>query len=98
VWLFPGRNPINPVTQRQGNGAVIAEKTLPGITFADLEYGSDEIGECNHYRSYTKGVLGGQFWTSAACRMVVRNMGPAFEPGDLSCDHVQCAHWSDLLT
>jgi hypothetical protein len=43
-------------------------------------------GECDQYRSYTKGVLepgldfGEQFWTSAACRMVVRNVGPVLEP------------------
>jgi integrase/recombinase XerD len=32
VWLFPGQNPINPVTARQLNRAVTAAKTLAGIT------------------------------------------------------------------
>jgi len=32
VWLFPGQNPINPVTPRQLNRAVTAAKTLAGIT------------------------------------------------------------------
>jgi integrase/recombinase XerD len=32
VWLFPGQNPINPVTARQLNRAVHAAKTLAGIT------------------------------------------------------------------
>ncbi len=32
VWLFPGQNPINPVTPRQINRAVTAAKTLAGIT------------------------------------------------------------------
>jgi site-specific recombinase XerD len=32
VWLFPGQNPINPITPRQLNRAVTAAKTLAGIT------------------------------------------------------------------
>ena len=32
VWLFPGQNPINPVTPRQLNRAVTAAKDLAGIT------------------------------------------------------------------
>ena len=32
VWLFPGQNPINPVTARQLNRAVTAAKDLAGIT------------------------------------------------------------------
>jgi site-specific recombinase XerD len=32
VWLFPGQNPINPVTERQLNRAVTAAKTLAGIS------------------------------------------------------------------
>jgi site-specific recombinase XerD len=32
VWLFPGQNPINPMTPRQLNRAVHAAKTLAGIT------------------------------------------------------------------
>ena len=32
VWLFPGQNPINPVTPRQLNRAVTAAKTLAGIS------------------------------------------------------------------
>ena len=32
VWLFPGQNPINPVTPRQLNRAVAAAKTLAGIS------------------------------------------------------------------
>ncbi len=32
VWLFPGQNPINPVTARQINRAVTAAKTLAGIS------------------------------------------------------------------
>ena len=32
VWLFPGQNPINPMTPRQLNRAVTAAKTLAGIT------------------------------------------------------------------
>ena len=32
VWLFPGQNPINPVTSRQLNRAVTAAKTLAGIS------------------------------------------------------------------
>jgi site-specific recombinase XerD len=32
VWLFPGQNPISPVTARQLNRAVTAAKTLAGIT------------------------------------------------------------------
>ena len=31
VWLFPGQNPINPMTPRQLNRAVTAAKTLAGI-------------------------------------------------------------------
>jgi integrase/recombinase XerD len=31
VWLFPGQNPINPVTPRQLNRAVTAAKDLAGI-------------------------------------------------------------------
>jgi site-specific recombinase XerD len=31
VWLFPGQNPINPVTARQLNRAVTAAKNLAGI-------------------------------------------------------------------
>jgi len=31
VWLFPGQNPINPVTARQLNRAVTAAKDLAGI-------------------------------------------------------------------
>jgi len=31
VWLFPGQNPINPVTARQLNRAVAAAKDLAGI-------------------------------------------------------------------
>ena len=31
VWLFPGQNPINPVTARQLNRAVHAAKSLAGI-------------------------------------------------------------------
>ena len=32
VWLFPGQNPINPVTARQINRAVTAAKDLAGIS------------------------------------------------------------------
>jgi len=32
VWLFPGQNPINPVTERQLNRAVTAAKDLAGIS------------------------------------------------------------------
>ena len=32
IWLFPGQNPINPVTARQLNRAVHAAKTLAGIS------------------------------------------------------------------
>jgi len=32
VWLFPGQNPINPITARQLNRAVTAAKNLAGIT------------------------------------------------------------------
>jgi integrase/recombinase XerD len=32
MWLFPGQNPINPITPRQLNRAVTAAKTLAGIT------------------------------------------------------------------
>jgi site-specific recombinase XerD len=32
VWLFPGQNPINPITPRQLNRAVHAAKTLAGIS------------------------------------------------------------------
>ncbi len=32
VWLFPGQNPINPVTARQLNRAVHAAKDLAGIS------------------------------------------------------------------
>ncbi|HZZ59905.1 MAG TPA: site-specific integrase [Roseiarcus sp.] len=32
VWLFPGQNPINPVTARQLNRAVHAAKSLAGIS------------------------------------------------------------------
>jgi integrase/recombinase XerD len=32
VWLFPGQNPINPVTPRQLNRAVTAAKDLAGIS------------------------------------------------------------------
>ena len=32
VWLFPGQNPINPITPRQLNRAVAAAKALAGIS------------------------------------------------------------------
>ena len=32
VWLFPGQNPINPVTARQLNRAVTTAKDLAGIS------------------------------------------------------------------
>jgi integrase/recombinase XerD len=32
VWLFPGQNPVNPMTPRQLNRAVTAAKTLAGIS------------------------------------------------------------------
>ena len=32
VWLFPGQNPINPITPRQINRAVTAAKDLAGIS------------------------------------------------------------------
>src|SRR5271157_62364 len=32
VWLFPGQNPINPMTPRQLNRAVTAAKNLAGIS------------------------------------------------------------------
>ena len=32
VWLFPGQNPINPITPRQLNRAVHAAKSLAGIS------------------------------------------------------------------
>ena len=32
VWLFPGQNPINPMTPRQLNRAVHAAKLLAGIS------------------------------------------------------------------
>ena len=32
VWLFPGQNPINPITPRQLNRAVTAAKDLAGIS------------------------------------------------------------------
>jgi len=32
VWLFPGQNPINPVTPRQLNRAVTAAKDLAGVS------------------------------------------------------------------
>ena len=32
VWLFPGQNPINPVTPRQLNRAVTVAKDLAGIS------------------------------------------------------------------
>jgi len=32
VWLFPGQNPINPITTRQINRAVAAAKDLAGIS------------------------------------------------------------------
>ena len=32
VWLFPGQNPINPITARQLNRAVTAAKDLAGIS------------------------------------------------------------------
>jgi integrase/recombinase XerD len=32
AWLFPGQNPINPMTPRQLNRAVTAAKTLAGIS------------------------------------------------------------------
>jgi integrase len=32
VWLFPGQNPINPVTVRQINRAVTVAKDLAGIS------------------------------------------------------------------
>jgi site-specific recombinase XerD len=31
VWLFPGQNPINPITPRQLNRAVTVAKDLAGI-------------------------------------------------------------------
>jgi integrase/recombinase XerD len=31
VWLFPGQNPVNPMTARQLNRAVTAAKDLAGI-------------------------------------------------------------------
>jgi integrase/recombinase XerD len=32
VWLFPGQNPINPVTARQLNRAVHAAENLAGVS------------------------------------------------------------------
>ena len=32
VWLFPGQNPVNPITPRQLNRAVTAAKDLAGIS------------------------------------------------------------------
>ena len=32
AWLFPGQNPVNPITARQINRAVHAAKTLAGIS------------------------------------------------------------------
>ena len=32
VWLFPGQNPVNPMTARQLNRAVHAAQTLAGIS------------------------------------------------------------------
>ena len=32
AWLFPGQNPVNPITARQLNRAVHAAKTLAGIS------------------------------------------------------------------
>src|SRR5208337_725816 len=32
AWLFPGQNPVNPITARQLNRAVTAAKTLAGIS------------------------------------------------------------------
>jgi integrase/recombinase XerD len=32
VWIFPGQNPINPMTPRQLNRAVTAAKNLAGIS------------------------------------------------------------------
>ena len=32
AWLFPGQNPVNPITARQINRAVTAAKTLAGIS------------------------------------------------------------------
>ena len=32
AWLFPGQNPINPITPRQLNRAVTAAKDLAGIS------------------------------------------------------------------
>ena len=36
VWLFPGQNPINPITPRQINRAVTAAKDLAGILKAGV--------------------------------------------------------------
>jgi integrase/recombinase XerD len=32
VWPFPGQNPVNPMTARQLNRAVLAAKNLAGIS------------------------------------------------------------------
>jgi len=32
AWLFPGQNPVNPITARQLNRAVTAAKDLAGIS------------------------------------------------------------------
>ena len=66
VWLFPGQNPINPMTPRQLNRAVTAAKNLAGISkrisphtlrhsFAThlLEQGVDIRG---HLRSFSKAL------------------------------------------
>ena len=49
VWLFPGQNPINPMTPRQLNRAVTAAKTLAGTPSASRRI------PCGTPRALTRG-------------------------------------------
>jgi integrase len=53
VWLFPGQNPINPVTARQLNRAVTAAKDLAGISkrVLPIRYGTALRPTCSNRTS-----------------------------------------------
>ena len=71
VWLFPGQNPVNPMsTARQLNRAVTAAKNLAGISKRVSPHTLRHNSECRIIPSWGPG--GGKIrafvWGSPACR------------------------------
>ena len=56
VWLFPGQNPINPVTERQINRAVTAAKDLAGIAKRGCATGLDRRHHLQLAEAHVTGV------------------------------------------